>query len=261
MRLDMPWGTLSAVDEGRGPVVVLLHSLAMSGEMWRPLIDRMRDGFRVIAPDARGHGQSTWDGEPFTVVDLAEDIAALITSLDVAPVSVLGLSMGGSTAIALATRRPELVDRLVLADTTAYYGPDREQAWRDRARVAVGMPREEQLPFQHDRWFSPGFVAAHPEEVRRVEKIFLRTESRAHAAACHALGAFDDTERLATITCPTLIVVGEDDYATPPSMAEALHAGIAGSRLEIVAGARHLSLLEDSRSWPVVLEHLRGDGR
>src|SRR5690606_384413 len=89
MRLDMPWGTLSAVDEGRGPVVVLLHSLAMSGEMWRPLIDRMRDDFRVIAPDARGHGQSTWDGEPFTVVDLAEDIAALITSLDVAPVSVL----------------------------------------------------------------------------------------------------------------------------------------------------------------------------
>lgn len=260
MRLDMPWGSLAAVDEGRGPVVVLLHSLAQSAELWRPLMDELTPTFRVVAPDARGHGNSTWDGRPFTVADLAEDVAALIVHLDAGPVSVVGMSMGGCTAIALASRHPELVGRLVLADTTADYGEDKEEAWEARARVAVEKPREQQLDFQRDRWFSPSFVEAEPDEVRRVADIFVRTDSLAHAAACRALGAFDDSARLSQVVQPTLVLVGEDDYATPPATARALHEAIAGSRLEILPGTKHLSLVENRKTWSLLLEHLRTGG-
>jgi 3-oxoadipate enol-lactonase len=257
VKIDTAWGSLTAVDEGSGPLVVLLHPLAQAGEFWRPLIDELASSFRVIAPDARGHGRSAWDGEPFSVEDMAADVAVMIEHAG-GPAAVVGMSMGGCTSIALAVRRPELVSGLVLADTTADYGPDKGTAWETRARNAVSNPREQQLGFQHDRWFSPAFLESDPEEVARVSEIFLATDSKAHAAASLALGAYDDHRRLAQIHAPTLVLVGEQDYATPLVMAEALHTGIAQSELEALPATRHLSLLQNRAIWPRVVEHLRG---
>ena len=256
MKLDTDWGTLTAIDEGRGPTVVLLHPLAQAGEFWRPLIDELSQDFRVIAPDARGHGDSDWNGEQFTVEDMAADYARLIEHIG-PPAAVLGMSMGGCAAIALAVRHPELVSALVLADTTADYGPDKETAWAERAENAVNKPRDKQLGFQHDRWFSPSFLESHPEEVARVSDIFLATDSRAHAAASRALGAYDDRAHLDRIAVPTLVLVGDEDYATPPAMSEALHAGIAGSELEVLPDTRHMSLIQNRDVWPRVVAHLR----
>ena len=192
MMLQRPWGALHYLDEGSGPLVVLLHPLATSGGVWWQLIAELTAEFRVVAPDARGHGASTWNGVPFSVPDLAEDVAALVERLDAGPARVAALSMGGCTAIAMAIRHPGLVDSLVLADTTADYGPDKRAAWAERAEKAVSVPREKQLTFQRERWFSPGFLDQHPAEVERVSRIFTATDSRAHAAACHALGGYDD---------------------------------------------------------------------
>lgn len=258
MRIETSWGSIAAIDEGEGPVVLLLHPLAQAGELWRPAIDRLSKRFRVIAPDARGHGASRWDGEAFTVVDLAEDAATVLQHAGGGPAAVVALSMGGCTAAALASRRPDLVDRLVLADTTADYGPEKEQAWETRARNAVEKPREQQLEFQRDRWFSPWFLESEPAEVKRVCDIFLHTDSRAHAAACRALGGFDDRDRLAMIRARTLVMVGAEDYATPPTMAQVLHEGIAGSRLEVLPETRHLSLLQNREVWDVVEAHICG---
>lgn len=259
MRIETIWGCINAVDEGEGPVLLLLHPLALAGEFWRPVIDRYKSSFRVIATDARGHGESKWDGQPFTVEDLAEDAAAVLTHVGERPAHVLGLSMGGCTALALACRRPELVDRLVLADTTADYGPGKHEAWAQRADNAVEKARETQLGFQRDRWFSPAFLDESPEEVARVSEIFVRTDSHAHAAACRALGGYDDSHQLGSIAAPTLVVVGEDDYATPPEMARALHAGIPGSSLEVLPETRHMSLIEHKQVWDRIDSHLRGD--
>lgn len=259
--LPMPWGTLSTVDEGgadTGGTVLLLHPLAQCGELWRPIIDELSPYARVLAPDARGHGSSEWDGSAFGVAELADDVATLIKECATVPVAVLGMSMGGCTAIELAGRYPELVGRLVLADTTACYGPGREQAWAQRADSAARTPRRQQTGFQVDRWFSPEFAAADPAEVHRVVELFVATDSAAHATACRALGAFDGTGLLGSIEAPTLVVVGEHDYATPPEMARSLHEGITGSRLVELGGTRHLSLLENRTVWPAVSGHLLG---
>ena len=260
MKVETSWGTISAIDEGDGPAIVLLHPLAQCGEFWRPLIDELSPQFRVLAPDARGHGASNWNGEPFSVLDMASDVAALLSHAGESAAAVLGMSMGGCTAIALSARRPELVSRLVLADTTADYGPDKEKAWAARALTAVEKPREQQLGFQHDRWFSPHFLEAGSAEVARVSELFLATDSEAHAAASRALGGYNDVALLPTIKAPTLVVVGDEDYATPPDMARALEQGIPGAELEILPETRHLSLIQNRAVWPRVIAHLTGAG-
>ena len=257
-KLDRPWGTYHYLDEGAGPLVVLLHPLAARGEIWRRLIDELTPSFRVVAPDARGHGASTWDGTQFTVPDLAEDVAALIRHLDSGPAHLVALSMGGCTAVATAVRSPELVGRLVLADTTADYGPRREDAWAERAERAVAVPRDKQLRFQVDRWFSTGFIEQDPAEVARVSEIFMETDSEAHAAACRALGAYSDVSRLGEITAPTLVLVGEDDYATPPPMAQTIHEGVAGSTYLVLYKTRHMSLVENPTARLLAFRHLSG---
>jgi 3-oxoadipate enol-lactonase len=241
-----------------GQPVVLLHPLALSGAVFDPLAAQLAAaGHTVLATDTRGHGESGWDGAPFTIEDLADDTAAMVDTLGVGPVDVIGLSMGGSTALVFAANHPGLVRRLIVADASANYGPDRVQVWSDRADRATTFAREEQLSFQWDRWFSSAFRATNPREVDRVSRIFLATDSAAHAAACHALGGLDASGLLPDIAADTLVLVGEEDYATPPAMSEEIAKHVPSARLEILAGSRHLSLVERPDVWPVIIEFLR----
>jgi 3-oxoadipate enol-lactonase len=210
----------------------------------------------VLALDARGHGRSSWDGAPFTVAEMAADAAAVLDELGLRGVGVLGMSMGGCTAQALALHRPDLVGALVLADSTSNYGPDRVAQWEQRAVQAEESEREDLLGFQLTRWFTDAFRDAHPHEAARVARIFAETTRPAHAAACRALGAFDVTDRLGEITAPTLVVVGEEDYATPPDMSKTLHAGIPASRLVVLPAARHLSMIESPEARDLAEHHL-----
>ncbi|GAA3439176.1 alpha/beta fold hydrolase [Kutzneria kofuensis] len=253
----MTAGPLAVRRRGVGEPLVLLHPLALSGELWTPLAEALSDEFQVFALDLRGHGDSAWDGKPFTISDLADDVGRTLDALDLPSASLLGLSMGGSVAVDFAGRFPERVRSLVLADTTAWYGDDAATAWAERARKAVTVPRANQLRFQVDRWFSPEFAETHPEDVDRVAKIFLRTNSEAHAAASIAMGAMDSRPLLPAITAPTLVMVGQLDYATPPSMARTLADGIAGAELEILPGLRHMSLIERPALADLVRQHLR----
>lgn len=246
--LGRPWGTITADTTGHGDAVVLLHPLAMSRAFWAPAARALAARFHVITVDARGHGDSRWDGTPFSIADLADDVAAVCEELAPDGGYILGMSMGGCVALSLADRRPDLVRGLVLADTTADYGPDKAANWASRAAAAAGTPRRDQLAFQIDRWFSPGFASREPEEVQRVCDIFVSTDSRAHAQACRALGAFDGTGFLPWLQCPALVLVGEHDQATPPAMADALRDGIARAEGRVIPGARHFALIE-ARDW------------
>ncbi|TNC29060.1 alpha/beta fold hydrolase [Amycolatopsis alkalitolerans] len=236
-------GTLSLLRGGSGAPFVLLHPLALAGELWRPLAARL-DRFDVLTVDLRGHGESEWDGEPFSIEDMAADLAGTLDVLGLDEISLLGMSMGGSVAMTFAGKYPDRVRSLVLADTTAWYGENAATAWAERAGKAAETARPDQLPFQLDRWFSPGFRESGPDEVDRVCEIFLHTDSRVHAAASVAMGALDARPLLPSISANTLVLAGEHDYATPPSMAGDLANAIPGATLEILPGLRHLSLVE-----------------
>jgi 3-oxoadipate enol-lactonase len=229
---------------GSGPPLVLLHPLALSGAVWGEFATRLSETFDVIAPDARGHGDSGWDGAAFGVDDLADDVAALLDGLGLSSARLVGLSMGGSTALSFAGRYPQRADGLVLADTTAWYGPEAMATWAERAADVVARPRPRQVPFQVERWFTEGFRNRHAEEVNRVVGLFLRTSSLAHAHACRALGAMDGRALLPAVTTPALVVTGAQDYATPPAMGQAIADGVPAGEARVLPGLRHLSLVE-----------------
>jgi 3-oxoadipate enol-lactonase len=258
--IDGPRHRIAYRRAGAGRPLVLLHPLALSGEVWGTYGALLARSFEVIAPDARGHGHSGWDGEPFGVDDLADDVAALLDGLGLESALVGGMSMGGSTAVSFAGRYPARTERLLLADTTAWYGADAPATWEARAQGVVAKPRELQVAFQVDRWFTEGFREHDADEVNRVTGIFLRTDSRAHAEACRALGTMDSRRLLPAITAPTLVVTGEEDYATPPAMGKAIADGVAAGSALVLPALRHMSLVEDPGLAGLTAEFLAAEG-
>jgi 3-oxoadipate enol-lactonase len=255
---DGPRSRIAYRRSGTGPPLVLLHPLALSGAVWGTFARLLATSFDVIASDARGHGDSGWDGTPFSIDDLADDVAALLDALSLPAAHVIGMSMGGSTAISFAGRYPERADGLLLADTTAWYGADAAEKWEARARTAVEKPRELQVPFQADRWFTEPFRRRNADEVNRVVGIFLRTSSPAHAAASRAMGAMDSRPLLNNITARTLVLTGEEDYATPPAMGTAIADGVAGAVARVLPELRHLSLVQDPGLAGLAADFLAG---
>ena len=108
--------TIYYAKEGAGPAVVLLHSLGSSAHMWREQIAALKDRFTVVAPDCRGHGQSSAKGE-ISMAALAADVKGLLDDLGLARAHLVGISMGGIVALLVAQRWPALVQSLVVADT------------------------------------------------------------------------------------------------------------------------------------------------
>jgi 3-oxoadipate enol-lactonase len=258
--VDGPAGRIAYRRSGTGDPIVLLHPLALAGDVWGPFADRLAEHADVIAADARGHGDSSWDGRPFTVDDLADDLAALLDGLRLDSAHLAGLSMGGSTAVSFAGRYAGRVRTLFLADTTAWYGPDAPRTWTERAGNVVATPRARQVPFQVDRWFTEGFRQRNTDTVNHVVNIFLRTDSAAHAQTCRALGAMDSRGVLEEITAPTLVLTGIEDYATPPEMGRTIADGVKQGTAETLDGLRHLSLIERPALADRVIAHLAARG-
>ena len=232
---------------GRGPAVVLLHAFPLARAMWRPQVEALQGDYRVIAPDLRGFGGSRGFTAAPSVETLADDAAALLDELKVpGPVVLGGLSMGGYVALAFARRHPARLRGLVLADTKADPDDAEGRANRDRliAFAAEHTGREvlEQL--------LPRLVAAatrdhHPEVVDALRHIAVDQTPAAIIGALRAMrDRPDSTPLLPSIAVPTLVVVGENDALTPPTVAAAMAARIPGARLVRIAGAGHLSNLE-----------------
>jgi 3-oxoadipate enol-lactonase len=225
--------------------VALIHSLALDRSVWDGVADRLAaQGAEVLAYDARGHGASDRPPGPYSVALFASDLAALLDAVGWDSALVAGASMGGSVALAFAVAYPARLRALGLIDTTAWYGADAPKAWEERAQKAAADGFSAMVGFQTTRWFSDGFREQRPDVVKRYSDLFVAGDVAAYGASCRMLGGFDLRERLAEIRVPTAIVVGEEDYATPVAMSEALHAGIAGSTLRVLDGARHLTPIE-----------------
>ena len=152
--------------------------------------------------------------------------------------------MGGMVALAFAARHPAHTSALGLIDTTAWYGSEASKNWAARANQAAEKGLASLVEFQTTRWFGDDFRANNQDVVQKCIDIFLENDVPAYVEACHMLGRADLRAVLPTLKMPTAVVVGEEDYASPPAMAEALNRGIAGSTCKVLSKARHLTPLE-----------------
>jgi 3-oxoadipate enol-lactonase len=229
---------------GDGRPIAFAHSLAMDRTLWHVQERHFGGRHRVLTYDARGHGASDKPPGPYSVERFGEDFFGVLQAAGIARAVVVGLSMGGMAAQALAIAHPEAVAVLVLADTTCWYGETGPRDWGQRAETAETQGLASLVDFQLTRWFSDRTRAEQREIVDHATRVFLANDVAAYAASCRALGAMDLRQGLARVRCPTLILVGEEDYATPPAMAEDLQRRIAGSELVVLPGVRHLSAVE-----------------
>ena len=235
---------------------VLVHSLAMDRQFWRPVAERL--GGAVVLYDCTGHGESAKPAGPFSVDGFADDLKRVMDHVGWDKALIAGASMGGCVALAFAARHAKRVSALGLVDTTAWYGPDAPRQWEERAQKALGGGLQALVDFQVTRWFSDDFRSKHPQVVAQCVATFLKNDVRAYAASCRMLGAADLRPALPAIRVPTAVLVGEEDYATPVSMAEELHRGIAGSSLTVLKQARHLTPLEKPAEVALQLAKLMG---
>ena len=199
-------------------------------------------GHRVIACDLPGHGAADRPARAGSAYTTAELAASLLGVLDEAAVGrgvLVGFSLGGGVALQIALDCPSRVSGLALVDTTAWPGPDAAARFAGRAALVEAEGVEVLVQPAIERWFTPEFVAGHPEIVRRYVAWIGENDAIGYAAACRSLATLDLRDRLGEIRCPTLVVVGDRDQATPVAMAETLAAGIAGATLRILGPAGH----------------------
>lgn len=230
------------------PRVVLIHALAMGMRLWDEVVHELQGSCELLLVDCRGHGRSEKRPGPYTSDLFADDLASVLDAADWPSAIVAGCSMGGCVAQAFGGRHPTRTDGLVLIDTTACYGPDAAPQWAQRAQKAADAGMQALIGFQLERWFTETFRTAHPEAVSRCVDIFLANDPACYGATCDMLANADLRAQLRMVTCPTAVLVGEEDYATPVAMAQDIAARIAGSTLTVLPKARHFSPVEAPRA-------------
>ncbi|AYR26116.1 3-oxoadipate enol-lactonase [Herbaspirillum rubrisubalbicans] len=238
--------TLREPRNGKAPrhTVVLSHALGTDLMMWDGLANLLAADCRVITYDHRGHGSSEKVDGLYSMADLADDAARLLRELDSGPVVWVGLSMGGMVGQELALRHPALVRALVLANTTSGYPQAAREAWQQRIATVRAEGIEAIADAVMGRYFHEDFRAAQAATVARYRHRLVATDAVGYVGCCHAVGTVDTAARLGEIKLPALVIAGELDQGTPVSMAQVLVEGIAGARLEVIAGASHISAVE-----------------
>jgi len=224
------------------PVVVFSNSLGSAIDMWDAVVPALAGRYRCLRYDTRGHGGSGSADKAISIDELAGDLAGLLDQLGIEKAHIVGLSLGGMTGQALASRSPERVASLALLATAAYLPP--LDFWEMRAATVRADGPAALVDQVIPRWFTEAFRERAPEAVERVRSSFMRIDRAGYARCCEAIGAMDLRDRLQAIEVPTLVMVGADDPVTTLAFAEELRAGIAGAELVVVPRCAHLMSVE-----------------
>lgn len=247
-RMQVGTGEFNVVVDGPegAPAVLMSNSLGTNLHMWDDQVDALKQRFRVIRYDARGHGQSVADEGPYTIEQLGRDALAILDALHIKKAHYIGLSMGGMVGMWLLTHASDRIGRAVLANTGAHLGgPD---VWNARIRTAKSEGLAALTAATMDRWFTRDFQERSPQAVERIAQMFKATPAQGYAANAAAIRDMDQRESIRAITNPVLVVVGTHDPATPPTMGGLIADHIKGARL-VALEAAHLSNIEASNSF------------
>jgi 3-oxoadipate enol-lactonase len=248
-------GDIAYETRGAGPALLFLHAFPLGLGMWEPQVSAFASSHQVIRFDARGFGGSPPGDGLLTMERIADDAVGLLDHLDVSRAIVCGLSMGGYAAFALVRRHADRLKALVLADTRA--GADSDAARAARAAQADKVRKEGSASIADavlPKLVGETTHAQRPELVARLKETIAANPPRGIADALAGLAArADSTSTLREVRVPTLVVCGAEDVLTPVSESEALVRGIAGSKLEVIPGAGHLSSVENPDQFNAVL--------
>lgn len=224
------------------PALLLLHSLGCALGMYdQQVADLQRDYF-VIRPDVRGHGKSqVMDERESSIASLVADAIAVLDAEGVARAHWAGVSLGGMLSMWAAAKNADRVITATIANTGVRSG-NREQ-WLTRIENVKREGMESIARIIGPRWFTERFLASGSPLVEQTMQQVRSCDPRGYATACAAIRDMDQSEQIKTIQLPCLVIAGKLDIATPPPMAQGIHANIPGSKYAELDAA-HLSNVE-----------------
>lgn len=237
---------LAFTDQGTGLPVLFVHGYPLNRTMWEPQVKGLSSRVRVITVDLRGHGESEAPSSSYTVELFADDLRGLLDHLRIDQAVIVGFSMGGYITFAFYRKYRDRVKALVLVDTRPQ--PDTDEAKQGRLKTAETAQKEGALPIADamvPKLLSPATLEGRPDLVTQVREIILGTPVSGIAGDLMAMAERPDSvPLLSEVSCPALVLVGEQDSLTPPADAKLMADAIRGARLETIPHAGHLTPLE-----------------
>lgn len=242
---------LAYSDRGEGEAIVLVHGFPLNRAAWAPQLEALSPSTRVIVPDLRGHGDSEAPLWHYTMPMFADDLAGLMDHLGIERAVMCGLSMGGYILFSFYGKYPERVSALILADTRA--GADTPEVREGRFQMAQTAYRKGMGPVADAMMPKLLRTAGAVRNSGREETLRKIITSNPPAGIIGDLMAMaerpDSTPVLPGIKCPTLVIVGQEDVATPPDEAERMASLIPKARFEVIPEAAHLSNFENPEAF------------
>ena len=240
-------------DEGPDgvPVVIFIHGFPFNKSMWDLQLRALKDTYRVIAYDVRGHGNTDAGTKDFSIELFAEDLLGLMDVLQLDKVVLCGLSMGGYIALNAIGKYPERFNALILSDTQCIADSAESKVKRMAAIEKIkehGVEKyaEESIP----NFFATASFDTKPAAIAVVKEMILKTSLASLCNTLLALAAREETcSKLPKITVPILILVGEEDKITPPDAARLMLDKTNDSSLMIIEHAAHLANLENPHEF------------
>lgn len=243
-RIDGPEGA---------PWVTFSNSLATDLTLWDGQVELLSDRFRVLRYDTRGHGRSTPAPPPYDFALLESDVVALWDLLGVERSHYVGLSLGGSTGFGLAINYPDRMASLAGCDCRVTSPPEFKAAWAGRIKIVEDGGTEAVVEDTMTRWFTAPTLTADGPDMERIRTMIRETSANGFIGCANALQGIEYLEAARSITCPTLIIVGEKDPAATPELAGAMHERVEGSRLVVLPDAAHISNIENASAFNAAL--------
>jgi 3-oxoadipate enol-lactonase len=224
------------------PWIVFSNSLATSMAMWDEQAAALKDSFRVLRYDQRGHGGTDVPAGRYAFDTLLADALGLLDALGIKKAHFAGLSMGGATALGLAERHPDRFDHIIVCDSPCQSTPQSAQQWEERIVIAKDKGIEALVEPTVSRWFPPETVAKNPPHLDKVRAMFRATPVNGFIGCAAALADHDYASAITNVKHPVLFLVGEKD-APAPAMRK-LNEKLPSSRYVELPGAGHISNMD-----------------
>ena len=226
--------------------MLLVHAFPLHARMWEPQFALAERGWRIVAPDLRGLGAAAGDPATTSMDDYAGDVIDLLDALHIESAVIGGLSLGGYVTLALLRQAPAYFRGIVLADTRPQADPPEAVEGRKKMQALVrekgpAAVADQMLP----KLLGETTHNTQPAIADRVRALILSNAPEGISGALTAMMTRQESESLlASIRCPALVVVGDEDTLTPPALSEDMQRKIPGAVLAKISGAGHLANLE-----------------